>query len=241
MANTYTYFQRTAGSDYNNAADFNTINKSLSAIVSTNGTAAPTEALDQKFSVTNVLNASSTATDKVFSANYVTDNFGSGVGSDFSMDFPAGSWDFYTTFAPWEKETGTNGDLYIHRFDDTTEEIIQSQFKLPEGIQGTATFYVDGLSATAAASKNVRFRFYHSAKTAGEAWDASYATLNSGDMALNSTTGEYDQLSFTESVTNLGWSAMDNVRIRLSRVDASANDLSGDYKLVHFRIRVPRA
>ena len=80
MSNTYTFFQRTSGSDYNNAADFNTINKSLSAIVSTSGTAAPTEALDQKFSVSNVLNTSSTATDKVFSANWVTDNFSTGSG-----------------------------------------------------------------------------------------------------------------------------------------------------------------
>jgi hypothetical protein len=43
MANNYTYFQRTANTDPNSAADINQVNNSLSAIVATSGTTAPPE------------------------------------------------------------------------------------------------------------------------------------------------------------------------------------------------------
>ena len=42
-----------------------------------------------------------------------------GASADFALDMPAGSWDYPATlFAPWEKVTGTNGDIFTNAFDD---------------------------------------------------------------------------------------------------------------------------
>jgi len=41
MANTYTFFERTRGSDHDSAADWNQINRNAAAIINTSGTAAP--------------------------------------------------------------------------------------------------------------------------------------------------------------------------------------------------------
>jgi hypothetical protein len=170
-----------------------------------------------------------------------------GGGSPFVLDMPAGSWDYpATNFAPWEKVTGTYGDIYAHAFDDGGAEYVQSQFKLPENIGSgstTVTFYIEGFAKTWVTGKNVEFTFYHSAKADDEDWDsADFTSEVSGDLALSTTAQDsMDFFSYTETFTNLGWSAGDHVRIKLGRTAASANELSGDYYLTHFRISVPRA
>lgn len=110
MANTYSYFTRTAGSDYDNAADFNQLNKNIAAVISTNGTASPTEALDQKFSVTDVLNTASTATDKVFSCNYIETHIGPNFNSGIIKSGTSVIND--TTFSSISNWAGTAGAWY---------------------------------------------------------------------------------------------------------------------------------
>lgn len=248
MAHNYEYFERTAGTDYNNAADFNQLNENIAAVISTSGTAAPATPLDQKFNSSDVLNTSSTATDKVFSAAYVTDNFstgggGGGAGGPFEVGIPAGSWDLPASdFAEPEKDTGTNGTITGHLFDDTTEEFVEGVFVLPSAIAGTVTFEAYGYPTTWVTGKNIELKFYHSAKADDENWDAAYSNKESGDLAIN-TSGQdvLDRFTFTESISTLGWTANDQVRIKLSRIAPSANNLSGDWRLTHFRVIVPRA
>lgn len=165
-----------------------------------------------------------------------------GSAADFTVDFPAGNWNYPTSNpAPLDEDTGTNGTIIRQLFDDTTEEFVEAVFKLPPAIAGTVTFYIEGYAVTAVASKNVEFTFYHSAKADGESWDAAFSSKVSGDLATDGTQDQMDFFSFTETVSNLGWTAGDQVRIKLSRTAPSADNLSGDYGLTHFRISVPRA
>lgn len=159
-------------------------------------------------------------------------------------DFPAGSWDYPTSNpAVLSRDVGANGTLLLHYFDDTTEELVESVIKAPNDLDasGTVTFEAYGYARTAVAAKNIELNVYHSAKTDAENWDAAYASLDSGDLALDGTQDQLDHLTFTETVANLGWAANDHIRIKLSRIAPSEANLSGDWCLTHFRIRMPRS
>ena len=163
---------------------------------------------------------------------------------DFEAYLPAGSWTLPSTnYAPPDTLVLTNGTIYVHLFDDGGTEYLESVFVVPSDIDasGTVTIETYGMAITAAASKNVEFTFYHSAKADGEDIDAAYSTEVSGDLATDSTQDNLDRFTFTETVSNLGWAANDNVRIKLGRTPASANELSGDYGLISGKIIIPRA
>ena len=167
---------------------------------------------------------------------------GGGSSADFEVSFPAGSFDYPTTNpAPFEYATGTNGKIGRHLFDDTTEEQVESVFTLPSAIAGTVTFELYGYSITAAASKNVEFTLYHSARQNAEDWDDAYSSKISGDLATNSSQDSLSRFTWTETISNLGWTANDQVRIKLGRTAPSVNNLVGDYGITHFKIIVPRA
>ena len=221
MTNTYTYFERTAGGDYNNAADFNQLNENIAAVINTSGTGSPNDTVNSLDSRVTVLE-------------------GAGSTSDTKFDFPAGSWDYPSTnFAPWDTDAGSNGNIRRQLFDDTTEEFIEAQIELPSSVSGTVTFDAYGYAVTATASKNIRFKIYHSAKADGENWDAAYATLSSGDLACDGTQDQLDRFTWTDTVSGLGWSANEQVRIKLSRIAPGSDNLSGDYGLTHLRITLP--
>ena len=157
--------------------------------------------------------------------------------------WPAGKWDDPPADpAPLDTDTGANGTIKRHLFDDTTEEFVQAQIQLPFDLDpdGTVTFEAVGYAVTTVPSKNVQMKLYHSAKADGESWDAAYANKVSGDESLSATQDQLDIFTWAETVANLGWAASDSVRIMLSRIDASVGDLVGDYGLVHFCIIVPR-
>lgn len=158
---------------------------------------------------------------------------GGGLQETIIGKFWAGDFDYFeTSIAPLDLDTGTNV-LKIKRqlFDDTTEEFVNFQLHLPSDLVGTETIYVDiyGYSATAAASKNVKMKFYHSARAVGESWDAAYATDDSGDIAVSGTQDFIDKITISDTVANYGWAAGDIVFCKLSHVNASADDLVGDY------------
>jgi hypothetical protein len=163
------------------------------------------------------------------------------VGAAFVVPLPAGSWNFpNTNFASLEKISGSNGDIWIHQFSDGGADYLEAFFTLPDAIAGTVTIQINGFAATAVASKNVQFRLSHSARSAGESWDNAYADKNSGDLAISGTQDDWDELEFTETITNLGWSPGDKVRIQLKRIAASASDLVGNYNLADCNIIIPR-
>lgn len=157
-------------------------------------------------------------------------------------DAPAGSWQLPDANAPelaWD--VGTNGSSKVYKFDDTTEEFIEADLVIPDDLytSGTVTIEVRGYALTAASSKYVQWKLYHSAKALGEKWDAAYATKTSGDKACDATQDEKDVHTFTETVSNLGWVAGDEVRLKLSRIAPSGTNLTGDYCVTHVRIKIP--
>lgn len=157
-------------------------------------------------------------------------------------DAPAGSWQLPDADAPdltWD--VGTNGSSKVYKFDDTTEEFIEADLVVPDDLytSGTVTIEVRGYALTAASSKYVQWKLYHSAKALGEKWDAAYASKSSGDKACDATQDEKDVHTFTETVSNLGWVAGDEVRLKLSRIAPSGTNLTGDYCVTHVRIKIP--
>jgi hypothetical protein len=148
-----------------------------------------------------------------------------------------------SNFAPIEKVSGTNIKKLVCAFDDTTQEYRNGTLQVPTDINtaGTVTFRAFVIAKTAAASKNVQLSFEHKALDNSEAHDAAYTAEDSGDKAVDATQGDLTEITWTETVSNLGWAANDFVYFRISRKDASANDLVGDLYWELFTIEIPLA
>lgn len=139
--------------------------------------------------------------------------------------------------------TTTNLKGSVWKFDSTTQEYLNGKFEVPPNIDtsGTVYFRAKGLAATAA-SANVAFEFDHAAIASGEDADSfSYTTEASGDKASTNTQNAVDTHEWSETVTNLGWAAEDEVMFRVSRKAASSGNLSGDWYLYDFIIEIPLA
>lgn len=146
-----------------------------------------------------------------------------------------------TNFAPTEKISGTNVKKLVAAFDDTTEEYRNGKFIVPSDIDtgGTVNLTAYVFAKTAAASKNVELRFGHVPIGDGEDFDGSYTNEDSGDQALSATQDYMDKIEWTETVSNLSWAAEDIVYFRISRIEPSANDLTGDLYWESFEIEIP--
>jgi hypothetical protein len=140
--------------------------------------------------------------------------------------------------------TTTNLKGTVWKFDSTTQEYLNGKFEVPPDIDtaGTVYFRAIGVSATAAASKNVAFDFDHSPVDHDEDLDsASYTTEASGDKATINNQNDLEIHEWSETVSNLGWAAEDLVFFRISREAAASNNLSGDWYLYDFIIEMPLA
>lgn len=160
------------------------------------------------------------------------------------LNFPAGSWNYPTSNpAPLDRDTGTNGGMFRHLFDDTTEEFIllEPAFEIPDNLDTAGTVYFSLYGYAVVADGNeVQFKISHSAKAEGESWDAAYGTKDSGDKATDAQQDEIDQITWNETVSNLGWAAQDLIRLMLSRIaidDGTKTD--GDYGVLNLKIRIP--
>jgi hypothetical protein len=160
-------------------------------------------------------------------------------------DFPAGSFYYPASNpAPLDRDTGTNGIIFRHLFDDTTQEYVEGVIQLPSDLDtaGTITLEAYGYATTApGGAVYVQLSFEHSARADSESWDAAYTAEDSGDKEVDTTQDDLDYWTWTETVANAGWAASDHVRFKLSRKAPSGTDLTGDWGLTHFRIVVPRA
>lgn len=137
---------------------------------------------------------------------------------------------------------GTNVNEMVAAFDDTTEEYLNGTFTVPQNITtGNATFRASIRAATGAATKNIAMTLGHSYKASGSTYDATYTDVDSGDKTINATTANVTVITWTETVSNLGWAAGGLVDFRISRTAASADDLSGDMHLINFEIELPTA
>lgn len=150
-----------------------------------------------------------------------------------------------SAFATVEKIAGTNVNKMSVAFDDTAEEFRNGKFQVPGDVDaaGTVTFRAYVWAKTAAASKNVALDFEHLALNDTEDWDPTtpYTTEASGDKAIDATQDSMTEITWTETVSNLGWAANDMVLFRISRPDASANDLVGDMYWNLFVVEIPLA
>ena len=146
---------------------------------------------------------------------------------------PAVSLFSVETNTPTYTEIGTNKKQAVMAFDDTTQQYLSGTLKVHADIDttGTVTFRVYGRPATAAASKGVVFDLDHWPIANNEAGDTvNWTTENSGKQIPSSVSNNDDIFTWTETVTNLGWTAGDSVKFRLSRDTGDGNDdLVGDY------------
>ena len=136
---------------------------------------------------------------------------------------------------------GATVQTFVRAFDDTTEEYVHGKFRLPDDLDtaGTATFRVAVMAKTAAASKNVEHRLSHVALADSEDFDVAYTNEDSGDKAIDATQDDISIHEWTETVSNLGWTAGDLVLFRYSRIAPSSDNLSGDMYLLHLIIKIP--
>jgi len=150
-----------------------------------------------------------------------------------------------TAFAPVSYRDFGSVEMLVRSFDDTGPEYMQSSFRVPADLGAGAssvTFEIMGSAATAAASKNVKFTFdflevaddglMTGAYGSSEVWD---------DQSISATQDDMDIISNTETITNLGWTAGNMIYYRLYRSAATTTNLSGDYDVISFYIRIPQA
>ena len=129
-------------------------------------------------------------------------------------------------------------------YQDTTQRFAKGSFFVPTNIDstGTVTFRVAMYAEAAVAAKNVEFRLEHAPLADGEAMDVSsgWTAEDSGDIALDATQGDLTIATWTETVASLGWLTGEWVAFRLSRIDPSTGNLSGDVNLVEYlSIEIP--
>jgi hypothetical protein len=173
----------------------------------------------------------------------------SGGSTESDPIFDSGNYDYPTSnAAPLEvinSGTITNIKLKGQAFDDTTNESVEQKFEVPSDLSSTGsdtvTFYVRGIAQTAATA-NVEFRFAHSAAGSGEQSDVAYTNEDSGAKAVDTNQDYYTYFSWTETITNLGWSAGDSVKFQLTRLASGGNDtLTDDFYVTRLRIAIPRS
>lgn len=150
-----------------------------------------------------------------------------------------------TNFAPLELLTGTNVKVNVRAFDDTTEEYANGKFQCPSDLNtsGTVTFRAYVMAKTAASSKNIGLTFGHLPLNSGEDFDPSspYTDEDSGATAIDATQDNVTEVTWTETVSNLGWAEDDMVLFRVSRDPGVTDDLTGDMYLFSIAIEIPRS
>lgn len=148
-------------------------------------------------------------------------------------------------FAPIIRVAGTNVNMFVRAFDDTTEEYANGKFLVPSEVDtsGTVTFRAYVTAATAAASKNIGLTFGHLALNGGEDWDPAspYTEEDTGAVAISATQDALTEVTWTETISNLGWAASDVILFRLSRDTGVTDDLTGDLYLLSFSVEIPRS
>lgn len=148
-----------------------------------------------------------------------------------------------TNFAALIKQSGTTVKVFLRAFDDTTEEYVNSKLEVPSDVDasGTVTFRCFVMAATAAASKNIGLTFGHLALSDSEDYDSSYTDEDSGAVEIDATQDDITEVTWTETVANLGWVASDLVIFRLSRDVSVADDLTGDMYMFSLSVSIPRS
>ena len=161
-------------------------------------------------------------------------------------------WTNEANFAPCEDEEGTNTKTKVDAYDYTTTEYRNGVLYVPNDVDssGTVTFEIAWQARTAPASaENVLWEIDTCAVDNEEDYDCASWTTDTA--TADSATTAQDNLihtEWTETITNLGWTAEDTVYFRFSRDSADANDTldtrtdtNDDAQAHRYTIRIPRA
>lgn len=136
--------------------------------------------------------------------------------------------------------TNTNTIIPAYAFDASTEEYVVYTVQLPTNLEtsGSVNIRFQWLPLTAS-SNNVVWKIYYAPIDSGESFDAAMSS-RTVTSAGSATTDVISEAVITDSLTNLGWSAGDNLIIHVSRDATNGSDnLSGDAYLINVAIEAP--
>jgi hypothetical protein len=177
-------------------------------------------------------------------------NIGGGGGSalPWEISIPAGAVDYPDVdFAPWEKYSGSNIDIIVNWFDDTTEQFILFQFEVPSdaAVSGDVTFKLKVTMKSANTSKKVAVKFYYHWAADAEDIDVAQVSTNglSPDMPVNDNALYNNELTFTKTLAELGVAPGDTGFMLMSRVITAVggDQASGDMGYLDLKIYSDRA
>lgn len=154
---------------------------------------------------------------------------------------PASGFVISESAFPGMEEIGSTVKNTTFAFADSGSETVNFMFFTPYNLDttGTATLTIIGRPKTPVSSRYVEFDFKHYARTSGENMDGSYTAVNSGDLAVTGTSGLTDNLSWTVSISTLTWATGDFVNCQLTRTAPAGTNLTGDYYVIAFIIKIP--
>jgi len=142
--------------------------------------------------------------------------------------------------APLLKKEGTNVDLMVRAFDDSTDEGAGGSFVVPSDVKAGSTITFRAVwYAENAGPTTVKWNFKHMAVSEGEDWDQAFTTEAAGEDDAQSSGTEIVTTTWTETLSNTGWAASDLVNFIVER--DSTDTLSGDANLISFSVEIPRA
>lgn len=174
---------------------------------------------------------------------------GSGTDTNADKEFvwPASSaWPLEPadSIPPLAKDAGTNVDMLVADFDQSTDECRTVAFLAPPDITagGTVTFSAYWYAASVT-TNNVIWDFRHNSGVAeGVDPDAADTVEASAADAVQGTAGQITVTTWTETQTNLAWVASDLVLGEFCRDANHASDnFAADARAILFAIRVPRS
>lgn len=162
--------------------------------------------------------------------------------ADFSFDLAA-LQAVETSFAPVVKLDQTNVDLLTCEFAAGSTTYRNGKFTVPTDVgSGTVTLRATGRRKSGTGAGNLILRFDHTPLADSEAEDTAYTSITSGALAVDTTAGDIDILTWTTSVATLGWNAGELVFFRVSRVGGDASDtLTEEWNWHTFTIEIPLA
>jgi hypothetical protein len=149
--------------------------------------------------------------------------------------------------APLLKEEGTNVDLLVRAFDDTTDECVGGTLAAPSDItttgSDTVTFRIRWYSGTATTGDAMFDIRWHEVGD-NESWDGALTTEEAGAVTTAGTVDLITLDTWTETITNLGCAANDVIEFELCR-DANStgtgtDDLVGDAYVIDFAVEIIR-
>lgn len=144
-------------------------------------------------------------------------------------------------------DNNTNVDNLGLAFDDATDEFSNGRFVVPDAVSTTGsdtvefsvwfTASADGCSATCTTYWDFRW----AVASSGEVFDDAYTTEADGGCAANTDSETVVECTWTESLTNLGWTAGELVHFQVVRdADNGSDNLAQDAWLKMFRISIPQ-